>query len=141
MESLAALFGLIITSAQEIQEKRSGLQLDGERLFDSMDNYQMGYLSSNAFAHWVSQNCGYNIADADLVGLCSALDKNNDYRITREEFVAAVSAPQEDDDLDEREEGSELDAQTAAEQEKLRKEAEQHAAKQKKSSGSKGAKR
>ena len=70
MESLAALFGLIISSAQEIEEKRSALQLDGERLFDSMDAYQMGYLSTNAFAHWVSQNCGYNIPDSDIAGLC-----------------------------------------------------------------------
>jgi len=40
MESLAALFGLIISSAQEIEEKRTQLQLDGERLFDSMDAYR-----------------------------------------------------------------------------------------------------
>lgn len=53
----------------------------------------MGYVSVNAFAHWISQNCGYNIPDADSAGLAKALDKNNDYRITREEFVGAVSVP------------------------------------------------
>lgn len=98
MESLAALFGLIISSAQEIEEKRVQLQLDGERLFDNMDVYNMGYLSSNAFAHWVSQNCGYTIPDADLPSLSTFLDKNNDYRITKQEFVEAVSAPQDDDE-------------------------------------------
>lgn len=95
MESLAALFGLIISSNEEIEEKRSQLQLDGDRLFDAMDVYQTGYLSANAFSHWVSQNCGYNIPDADLIGLCRQLDTNNDYRITREEFIASVSVPQQ----------------------------------------------
>jgi len=98
MESLAALFGLIISSAQEIEEKRTQLQLDGERLFDSMDTYRMGYLSTNAFAHWVTQNCGYTIPDADLPGLSAALDRNNDYRVTKDEFVAAVSAPQDEEE-------------------------------------------
>lgn len=112
MESLAALFGLIISSAQEIEEKRTQLQLDGERLFDCMDNYKMGYLSTNAFAHWVSQNCGYSIPDYDLPALASVLDKNNDYRITKDEFIAAVSAPQ-----DEEEEEGEAEAEAEAEEE------------------------
>jgi len=39
MESLAALFGLIISSTEEIDEKRAQLQLNGDSLFDSMDMY------------------------------------------------------------------------------------------------------
>lgn len=115
MESLAALFGLIISSAQEIEEKRSALQLDGARLFDNMDVYNMGFLSINAFANWVSQNCGYNIPDCDLSGLSSALDKNNDYRITKDEFVASVSAPQsEQDEAEEGEAEAEAEAEAQA---------------------------
>merc|ERR1711990_536733 len=98
MESLAALFGLIISSAQEIEEKRTQLQLDGERLFDSLDTYRYGYLSTNGFAHWVAQNCGYSIPEADLPGLSAALDRNNDYRITKDEVIAAVSAPQDEEE-------------------------------------------
>jgi len=98
MESLAALFGLVISSAQEIEEKRTQLQLDGERLFDSMDAYRSGYISTHGFSHWVTQNCGYSIPEADVPGLAAALDKNNDYRITRDEFVAAVGAPQDEEE-------------------------------------------
>lgn len=113
MESLAALFGLIISSAQEIEEKRTQLQLDGERLFDSMDTYRMNYLSTNTFAHWVAQNCGYTIPDADLTGLSSALDRNNDYRITKDEFVAAVSAPQDEEDEEGEEDEQAQEEETA----------------------------
>ena len=118
MESLAALFGLIISSNEEIEEKRSQLQLDGDRLFDNMDAYQTGYLSCNAFSHWVSQNCGYKIPDADLLGLCGQLDANNDYRITREEFIASVSVPQQtEEDENEGEIDPEELAQMQAQQE------------------------
>lgn len=112
MESLAALFGVIISSAQEIEEKRIQLQLDGERLFNSMDIYNNGYVNTNAFAAWVSQNCGYTIPDADLPALSRSLDKNSDYRISRDEFIAAVSAPQMEDEGEEGE-GDEQEDETA----------------------------
>jgi len=49
----------------------------------------------------VTQNCGYSIPEPDVPGLAAALDKNNDYRITKDEFVAAVGAPQEEEEEDE----------------------------------------
>ena len=117
MESLAALFGLIISSSEEIEEKRSQLQLDGDRLFESMDLYRSGYLTANAFSHWVSQNCGYNIPDADLIGLCRQLDTNNDYRITRDEFIAAVSVPQQtEEDQENEEQDGQLDPEELAQE-------------------------
>jgi len=109
MESLAALFGLVISSAQEIEEKRIQLQLDGERLFDSMDAYRSGHISTHGFSHWVTQNCGYSIPEADIPGLAAALDKNNDYRITRDEFVGAVGAPQDEEEEEEGEGEAEAD--------------------------------
>jgi len=48
METLAALFDAIISSDAEIEEKREQLQLDGESLFDVIDTYKMGYLSTHA---------------------------------------------------------------------------------------------
>ena len=61
----------------------------------------MGYVSTAAFADWVSKNCGYNIPHYDLPGLSTALDKNNDYRISRQEFIDSIAAPQYEDDEEE----------------------------------------
>lgn len=58
----------------------------------------MGYISVNAFANWVCDNCGFHIADEDLPALETALDGANDYRITRDGFVETVSVPAEDEE-------------------------------------------
>jgi len=74
LEQLAALFGLIIQADVEVNEKRNQLQLDGERLFNDMDRHCMGYISINAFANWVCDNCGFHLCDEDLPGLETSLD-------------------------------------------------------------------
>ena len=93
MESLAALFGLIVSVDEELESKRLQLQLKGDRLFDSMDVHRLGYLSLNVFANWVADNCGYLIKNEDLLGLQRSLDKNSDYRISRDEFIGSVTPP------------------------------------------------
>ena len=83
LEQLALIFGLLIQTDIEVNEKRSQLMLDGERLFEDMDCHNMGFISINAFANWVCENCGFHICDEDLPALESALDGVNDYRITK----------------------------------------------------------
>mmetsp|Transcript_19561 Transcript_19561/g.26430 ORF Transcript_19561/g.26430 Transcript_19561/m.26430 type:complete len:236 (-) Transcript_19561:438-1145(-) len=95
LEQLAALFSALIQVDAETNDKRNQLQLDGERLFNDMDKYNMGFINVNNFAHWVSDNCGYHIEDGDLPLLEKTLDGVNDYRITREGFVDTISVPQE----------------------------------------------
>ena len=98
MESLAGLFGAMISGEASLEEKREKLQLDAERLFDSMDVYKQGSLSLNIFSNWIQDNCCYNLKQSELVSLQSRFDKNNDYRITKEQFVEAVSALQEEEE-------------------------------------------
>ena len=81
-----------------MNEKRNQLQLDGERLYSDMDRHNLGYISINAFANWVSDNCGFQISDEDLPGLETSLDGVNDYRITKEGFIETVSVPAEDEE-------------------------------------------
>lgn len=101
LEQLAALFGQMIQVDAEINEKRNQLQLDGERLFADMDRHNMGYISVNAFANWVCDNCGFHIDDADLPGLEKALDGQQDYRIMKQGFIETVSVPADDEEEDE----------------------------------------
>ena len=98
LEQLAALFGLLIQADVEVNNKRNQLQLDGERLFTDIDRHNMGYISINAFANWVCDNCGFHICDEDLPGLETSLDGLNDYRITKAGFVETVSVPADPED-------------------------------------------
>lgn len=98
LEQLAAVFGIMVQADVEVNEKRNQLQLDGERLFTDMDRHNMGYISINAFANWVCDNCGFHLCDEDLPGLETSLDGQNDYRITKAGFIETVSVPAEDDE-------------------------------------------
>ena len=66
-----------------------------------MDRFKDGQISEQEFSNWISHNCGYNISREDISILSAALDKNNDYRVTKDEFIASVSAPQDEDDAEE----------------------------------------
>ena len=60
----------------------------------------MGFISINAFAMWINENCGFHINDEDLPGLETVLDGSNDYRITRDGFIETVSVPADDEEGD-----------------------------------------
>ena len=102
MESLAHLFSMIVAFDQELEDKRQQLQLAGERIFDSMDTYQQGFVSLGQFERWIADNCGFQVKRDDLMALQKSLDANNDYRITRDEFINSVSVvvDEEDDEQD-----------------------------------------
>ena len=97
LEQLAHVFSLLIQTDIEVNEKRSQLMLNGERLFDEMDSHNLGYISINSFANWVAESCGFYICDEDLPALEFALDGQSDYRITRQEFIDTVSVYEEED--------------------------------------------
>lgn len=69
-------------------------QLNAGELFEQMDTYKVGYVTSAAFARWVHTNCGYHLSDSDLLVLMPIFDDNRNHRIEKEEFFAAVSAPE-----------------------------------------------
>ena len=78
-----------------MESQRNQLALDGERLFNDMDRHNTGAVSCNQFAYWVEDNCGFKICDEDMPGLETTLDGSQDYRITKDAFIAIVSLPDE----------------------------------------------
>jgi hypothetical protein len=79
-------------------------QLNAAEIFEQMDSYKVGYITSAAFARWVHTNCGYHLSESDLLVLMAIFDDNRNHRIERGEFHSAVSAPELTPDLDDVEE-------------------------------------
>ncbi len=99
METLALLFDAIISAEAELHEKREQLGLSGDRLFETLDVYKMGYVSTHALAAWVGNNCGFTIKDSCLDALQRRFSKKDKHRITREQFSELVSSsPDEEED-------------------------------------------
>ena len=63
-----------------------------------MDRHNLGYISINNFANWVSDSCGFQICDEDMPALETSLDGCNDYRIMKDAFIETVSVPADDDE-------------------------------------------
>ena len=66
-----------------------------------MDRHNLGYISINNFANWVSDSCGFQICDEDMPALETSLDGCNDYRIMKEAFIETISVPADDDEEEE----------------------------------------
>lgn len=103
METLGELFSEIIAADFEFHEKKEQLQLNGENIFDQIDTYKMGYISTVSLANWVNDNCGFKISPHEMAALQRRFDRHDKYRITKEVFVSVVSPTPEDDGEDKKE--------------------------------------
>lgn len=84
--------------------------MNGERIWNQIDTYRMGAVSVHSFAHWISANCGFTVADSDMAALQRAFGRGaRDYRISKENFLAFVNPPAEEEE----EENAEGEAEEA----------------------------
>lgn len=103
LESLASLFGLLISVDEELAGKRDQLLLDGEKIWISImrsrtQHTRGDYITMGTFSHWVAENCGFQVRNDDLPHLIRGFDRNHDGVITKEEFLKAVSAVGDDEE-------------------------------------------
>ena len=77
----------------------------------------MGAVSVHSFAHWISANCGFTVADSDMAALQRAFGKGaRDYRISKENFLAFVNPQPEEEEENAEEDAEESKAEDAADQ-------------------------
>lgn len=61
-------------------------KIDGNYIFDLVDEYTMGYISSNMLQKFLKEQCGHLIQENELKLVLGRYDRDKDYRISREEF-------------------------------------------------------
>ena len=93
LDQLAELFSILLQADTDLKAKRNQLQLNGERIFDEMDQHGRGTVSISAFQNWILDNCGFQISDQDLPDLETVLDGTSDYQISRDGFIETISVP------------------------------------------------
>jgi Ca2+-binding EF-hand superfamily protein len=103
LESLLEVLTRLLHAQADHDAICEKFQLNAAELFEQMDSYKVGYITSAAFARWVHINCGYHLSETDLLVLMPVFDDNRNHRIERDEFYAAVNAPDltPDDDVEE----------------------------------------
>lgn len=110
METLAELFSAIIAAHAEFAETREKLQLNSESIFEQIDSYKMGYVSTVTLANWINDNCGFKVQANEMAALQRRFDRRDKYRITKEAFIAVMSpAPEEDEEEEAQAESAEND--------------------------------
>lgn len=92
IEELGKVIETSISSEIILETIRNDLSLDASTIFDDVDNYKQGYINTGIFAKWISDNCGYLITEDEVTYLLDRYDKDNDYRISKEEFCTEVQA-------------------------------------------------
>ena len=93
-----------ISSEVILETIRNDLCLDADTVFDSIDDFKLGYVSSGVFTRWVLDHCGYRISEDEVTYILNRYDKDGDYRIKRDEFLSETIALQEPKPTEEEEE-------------------------------------
>lgn len=81
-----------ISSEIILETIRNDMCLDAEQIFDSIDDFRLGYISTGVFTRWISENCGYRISEDEVTYILNRYDKDGDYRIKKEEFIGEILA-------------------------------------------------
>eukprot|EP00351_Strombidinopsis_sp_SopsisLIS2011_P006095 CAMPEP_0116874606 /NCGR_PEP_ID=MMETSP0463-20121206/6092_1 /TAXON_ID=181622 /ORGANISM="Strombidinopsis sp, Strain SopsisLIS2011" /LENGTH=125 /DNA_ID=CAMNT_0004518467 /DNA_START=1569 /DNA_END=1946 /DNA_ORIENTATION=+ len=98
---MADIFNTFVENEIEYHERKTELGLKAERLFEELDEYQMGYITGFSLRRWLLVQCSFNIPEQDVRILQDRLDRNSDYMITKQEFLANVAPDGELDEDDE----------------------------------------
>jgi len=81
------------TRAEEIlQEIRDSLELNGEEVFNLIDKIGLGYITSRTLANWLREEVGFNVNQLENDLIIARYDKDQDYKIKKEEFIEEVNA-------------------------------------------------
>lgn len=67
------------------------MSLDVDGLYKSIDEYNLGYISTNMLSKYMSMKCGYKINENEVPLILSRYDKDGDYKISYDEFRNEVS--------------------------------------------------
>jgi len=78
--------------AEEILiEIRNTLDINAEEVFSMIDKLQIGYITLRTFQNWLKDALGFHLNEFENKIVLSRYDKDQDYRISKEEFVDEVN--------------------------------------------------
>jgi Ca2+-binding EF-hand superfamily protein len=88
IDELGKVIETAISSEIILETIRNDLNLDGDSVFSAIDSFNLGYISTGIFTRWVSDNCGYRVSEDEVTFILNRYDKDQDYRIKRDEFLS-----------------------------------------------------
>lgn len=74
------------------------MRLGSQKLFDLIDEFKLGYISTNIFCKYILEKCGYRITDDEVTLILSRYDKDGDYRIKKNEFISEVEMREDEEE-------------------------------------------
>ena len=101
LESLLDVLTLVLTAQVDHEDACEKFQINAAEIFEHMDAYKVGYVTSAAFGRWVHINCGFHLSDNDLLVLMPIIYNKRNHRIEKEEFMSAFAAPELTPDIEE----------------------------------------
>ena len=79
LETLFLLFTQIVETQAQEANLRQDYELDGEAIYNSIDTYHMGTVSSNMLVRWLQESCGYSVPEIDMTHVMNRYDQDGDY--------------------------------------------------------------
>lgn len=85
-----------------ILEARDGLDLASEEIFDRMDYYKRGYITSGDLSQFLRNHVNFAVTEEQVARIHPYLDNRGTYYISKENFMFATCTPnqEESEDMD-----------------------------------------
>ena len=116
IDDLKEVLFTISVSESYLIDVRNGFALNGEELFNQIDAYKMGYLTSRGLGEWLAESVGFRLNDFEIKLIFNRYDKNGDYTINLGEFVEEVNAKVNIEEYDSNEQEAEMEGEQAEEE-------------------------
>jgi hypothetical protein len=80
-----------IRAEEILLEIRDSLELNGEEVFALIDKIGLGYVTSRTLVNWLKDNVAFNVNTLENELIVSRYDKDQDYKIKKDEFLEEVN--------------------------------------------------
>ena len=106
LDDLKEVFFTITKAEQYLIGARNNVAIDSAFIFNQIDQFNLGYITSRSLADWLSESVGFKLNEFETRLVMNRYDKRNSYSINLAEFAEEVApVEQEEDEEEEGEEG------------------------------------
>jgi Ca2+-binding EF-hand superfamily protein len=101
VEDMKEVLQTALRAEEILDEIKNQICINGEEVFEMIDSYNLGYITTNNLSRWLNEECGFKLNEMETTLVLTRYDKDGDYKISRDEFEVEVTGIPQEDEADE----------------------------------------
>ena len=101
LDDLKEVFFTITKAEQYLIGARNNVAIDSAFIFNQIDQFNLGYITSRSLGDWLSESVGFKLNEFETRLVMNRYDKRNSYSINLAEFAEEVAPLEQEEDEEE----------------------------------------